>query len=105
MSTTKITPTHEDYDDIHDAWVENGRPSQFDREGSFGGAVYHVLDTSEDEPDFYIRFSRGATEIGSKGRVTKEGWHLVNKDYLSIRAKIDHDPTKRTIKIEPPEFP
>jgi hypothetical protein len=86
--STRITPAHSDYAAIHAAWVTNGRSHQFDREGAFGGAVYRCLDPSQDEPDFYIAFSRGPTTVDDRGNVTK-GWHVVNQDYLSLRVKLN----------------
>ena len=68
-----------DYDDIHEDWVANGRPYEFDRQGAFGGALYHCLDRDEEEPDFYQVASKGPTTLSERGRVVQEGWHLINK--------------------------
>lgn len=104
--STRITPTDSDYDDVHAAWVKNGRPSQFDREGDFGGAVYRCLDTSQSEPDFYVAFSMGPTKVNEDtGKVVEKGWHTVNEDYLRVRFKAYDDPTKRPLKVERPEYP
>jgi len=100
--STRITPTHSDYDDIHDAWVENGRPSQFDRHGSFGGAVYRCHDTDADSPDFFVAFSDGPTEVNDYGQVTKEGWYTVNERYMYMTMKQD---SKGRVSVTPPEFP
>lgn len=100
--STLITPEHEDYSDVHRAWVANGRPSQFDREGSFGGAVYRCLDTDSETPDFYEAFSLGPTEISDTGKVTSKGWHLINEDYLRVSFKVDRE---GRVKVTPPEFP
>lgn len=100
--STRITPTHSDYDDIHDAWVANGRPSQFDREGTFGGAVYRCLSPGETNPDFYEAYSDGPTELNSKGQVIKKGWHTVNDRYMYMKAKIDDE---GRASVTPPEYP
>jgi hypothetical protein len=104
--STKITPSHSDYGDIYDAWVANGRPSQFDREGSFGGAVYRCLNPSQSQPDFYEAFSMGTTKYNEDtGSVTEKGWHTVNEDYLRMRIKVKDTLTKRHIHITRPEYP
>lgn len=100
--STRITPTHSDYDDIHEAWVENGRPSQFDREGAWGGAVYRCLSPNQDNPDFYVAYTDGPTELNDKGQVTKKGWHTVNRRYMYMKADIDN---KGRVSVTPPEFP
>ena len=100
---TKITSTDSGYSDIHDEWVVNGRPSQFDMEGSFGGAIYHVIDTSADNPDFYRFCSMKATKIDDHGNITK-GWHTINRQgYLSVGIRSDRHGMPVIIKPDIPD--
>lgn len=100
--STRITPEHEDYQDIHAAWVLNNRPSQFDRQGDFGGAVYRCYNRSAEEPDFYVWYSDGPTELNEKGKVVKEGWYTVNQRYMHMRAGVDRH---GRFWVKRPEFP
>lgn len=103
MAHTKISLGDSDYSDIHSVWVTNGRPGQFDREGSFGGAIYVVHDTSLANPDFYRIASMGPTEFDdSTGNVTDKGWHLVNEDRMRLRFKVG---VEGELSVERPEMP
>ncbi len=97
-----ITPADTEYEDVHRAWVTHGRPSQFDRQGSFGGAVYRCYNTDEEEPDFYEAFSMGPTVVDERGKVVQEGWHLINRKYLYMRAGVDRHGRPW---VKRPEFP
>ena len=89
IQSRKFTSADTEYEAIHDAWVENNRPSQFDitfQENLVGdqdgGAIFHVLDTSAAEPDFYMKWSRGPTtfdENSASERPTHRGWLLMNQ--------------------------
>ena len=95
MASKPITTSHADYATIHAEWVANNRPSQFDRHGAFGGAVYRVLDTSEENPIFYQYASMGPTTWDEKGKVTK-GWDFINEEGWYQRMWIDHNGRFRT---------
>ncbi len=94
MESKQITTAHDDYDTIHASWVTNNRPSQFDRAGiadlDYGGAVYRVLDVTEDEPIFYQYASLPATtwDEDNKGKVTK-GWGFINEEGWFMRLWAD----------------
>jgi hypothetical protein len=90
-SPIRIKPTADGYETLHDAWVENGRSSQFSVEGDFGGAIIEVVDTSAEEPDFYQMASLGPTEVDSRGAITEEGWPAMNKDWLYLRMRRRHN--------------
>ncbi len=102
MASKRIQEGSEGYDDILAAWIENGRPSQFDRQGDWGGAIYRVIDTDADTPDFYQAVSETATTTGDKGQVTHEGWHLINKDHMAheVRTRFRHSPMDYGLEIK-----
>lgn len=85
MESKQIKPGDTNYAAIHADWVSEGRAGQFDRSGKrdlgYGGAVYRVLDTSDDEPIFYQYASLPATtwDEESKGKVTK-GWDFIDEE-------------------------
>lgn len=103
----RITYGDSDYDDIHTAWVANGRPHQFDRMGSWGGAIYNVHDVTATYPDFYQRCSLVETTLPGDDdpstTPTQEGWWLINRRYL--QNKIRRNPRYGTIEIARPEVP
>jgi hypothetical protein len=114
MPTTRIVHGDEAYDTVWAAWVENGRPSQFDREGAFGGALYRVLDTSQEYPDFYQFASLGPTRFSDTSaaeKPTESGWAMANADgYLTERVYFDRHGNPRKVemidapnKLEPEE--
>ena len=77
------------YDTIHADWVTNGRPSQFDRMGSWGGALYRVVDPSQTYPDFYQARSDVATEWNDNSASispSQSGWWLQNRKFGMIKA-------------------
>lgn len=99
MASKRIRFGDESYGTIWQAWVANGRSCQFDREGKWGGALYrvHVPEgvawDAETSPDFYQYASLGPTEIDSKGKVVKEGWHLASKrDGFGVELWLDDQP-------------
>lgn len=99
----KIVSGDSAYDTIHEAWVENGRPSQMDRMGAWGGALYHILDASADCPDFYQVASLGPTlfnEDNASERPTQKGWWLINRDYWRQKVRTKHRRAGSTLKIE-----
>lgn len=103
MATTKISHGDDDYDDIHADWVTNGRPAQFDREGSWGGALYTCRDTSETYPDFYRQMSMLATQWSeNSGNIIRKGWHLINEDYLREDFHID---IEGRVSVTRPDIP
>jgi hypothetical protein len=73
MSSKRIVQGDEGYTDIHADWVTNNRPSQFDRQGSWGWAAYRVLDRSAANPDFYQYASTNPTVTDDMGNVTNKG--------------------------------
>jgi len=85
MVSKPIKTSHKDYAVIHADWIRQGRPAQFDRAGKadlgYGGALYEVLDTSEENPIFYQTASLGPTtwDEENKGKVTK-GWDFINEE-------------------------
>jgi len=91
-----VSPTHEGYDDIHTAWVSNGRPAQFDifyaediAGFGEGGAVIKLLDASAEEPDFYLVWSFTPTifDLDSAAREPlHRGLLLMSEDYWKTRA-------------------
>ena len=85
----EINTAHSDYTDIHAEWVRQGRPAQFDRSGDFGGALYEVLDTSAENPVFYMVASMGPTtwDEEAHGKVEK-GWGFINEDYWRERVTV-----------------
>jgi hypothetical protein len=102
MPSTRITSEHEDYDDIHAAWVTNNRPSQFDRQGSWGWAAYRVLDRTEDEPDFYMFASTNPTVIDDKGNVTNKGVLEINDIGFYEKVRFNRYGIPRFEMIDPP---
>lgn len=98
----RITPSDEGYDSIHDAWVENGRAAQFDMQGDFGGAIYKVLDTKAENPDFYRAASMHPTTVDEFGNVTNEGWLMANKEHFSLETSTDRH---GRITVTPPSVP
>jgi len=97
----RIESTDSDYDAIHDAWVENGRPAQFDIyfqedliDGQDGGAIFQVLDVSADEPDFYMRYSKKPTlfsEDSASERPTQRGYMLLSQDHWKSKYHFDRE--------------
>lgn len=103
MAHTKISQGDDSYDDLHADWVANGRPGQFDSEGSEGGAIYTVPDTSATYPDFYRLVSMGPTTYDDDtGNITDKGWHLVNEDYMRLRFKVG---VEGELSVERPDMP
>lgn len=93
------------YDDIWAKWIENGSPNQFDRMGSFGGAIYHCYDLSATYPDFYQAVSRGPTLFDENSAAEKpyqRGMWLVNRDFMRLKASWTRDGRP---KITRPEIP
>ena len=85
MASIKIAQGDSVYDTIHTVWVANERSAMFDRQGEWGGALYRVLDTSADYPDFYQIASMPATtfnEDSASETPTQKGWHIVNRDWF-----------------------
>lgn len=103
MATTKISLGDEDYSDIYDDWVANGRPGQFDREGDWGGALYTVRDTSQENPDFYRQMSMKSTQYSTEtGNIIRKGWHLINEDYLREKFYVD---IEGQVSVTRPDIP
>jgi len=104
-SSVKIVQGDTVYDTVHAAWLSNGQPSQFERYGEFGGALYRVLDTTETYPDFYQFGSLGPTvfsEDSASERPTERGWHILNRRYHYLKAKWKFN---GRVKITAPELP
>ena len=78
-----IDSSHPDYADIFQRWQDEGCPGQFDRTGTFGGAVYEVHETQGGEVYFFQRHSLGPTTIDEEGKVHK-GWEFVNERGMRI---------------------
>lgn len=97
----RIQSTDPGYSVIHDAWVANARSAQFDILFSeeilgteTGGAIFHVVDTSATNPDFYMRYSKGPTlfnENSASPRPSQRGFLLLNEDYWKTRMWFDAD--------------
>lgn len=101
----KIVYGDTEYSTIHADWLTNGSPAKFCREGSWGGAYYHVLDTSATYPDFYQVMSLGPTTFNENSaslRPTQEGWYLQNRNYHTLKMKQRHD---GRLKVTAPEIP
>lgn len=96
-SSKKIQEGDEGYDAIHRTWVYEGRPSQFDRQGAWGGALYNVLNRREESPDFYQRYSEGPTIVNDETEepeVLQEGWHTINRRGLGVSVEIEGEDIK-----------
>ena len=106
MSASKpIVRGDADYDTIWDVWVENGRSSTFDRQGEFGGALYHVIQTGDEYPTIYQTASLGPTTFDENSAAEKpitEGWHLLNRNWMRLKAKWTYE---GKIVITAPEIP
>ena len=81
-----IDERHPDYADILQRWREEGCPDQFDRTGTFGGAIYNAHTTQEGKVHFFQRHSLGPTTIDEEGQVTK-GWEFVNERGMRIEHR------------------
>jgi len=107
MVSKPILTTDESYDSVHASWVTNGRPRQFDRAGKedlgYGGAVYRVLDNTEENPIFYQYASRDPTtwDEDNKGKATK-GWDFINEEGWFQSLWITH---KGVVKTDFEEAP
>jgi hypothetical protein len=94
-----------DYEDVYDDWVSNGQPDQFDRQGSWGGALYRVRNKNATHPTFYQMASLGATEFDEDSPALHprhEGWHLLNRNYMRQKFRRHHD---GRVSVEKPELP
>ena len=92
MEAKAISSGDEGYDELHAIWKVNGKASQFDRQGAFGGALYYVLDRKEEEPTFYQVASEGPTVTNQETEtpeIKEEGWHTVNKRGFRLSIKRD----------------
>lgn len=101
----RIVPTDSDYQDVWEAWDENGRVRQFDRMGEWGGAIYRCYDLGSEEPDFYQAASLQGTFYSDDGPAEypyQVGWWHVNRNYMRLRARWRPD---GRIIIERPEIP
>jgi len=88
-ASKKISYGDTAYDTVYTAWVENGRPHQFDRMGSWGGALYRVVDPSQTYPDFYQARSELPTEFNdnsASSSPSQKGWWLQNRSYGMIKG-------------------
>jgi len=96
VASYKVDSDHEGYSDIHDEWVENGSPGQFDifydddiAGFGEGSALIIVLDTSVTNPDFYIRYSAKPTEFSDDNaskNPTHRGMFCWNLDYWNMKG-------------------
>jgi len=112
MTVKKIVSGDPEYTLVHAAWVENNYSSQFDMTyfedlggGQEGGAIFQVLDASADEPDFYMRYSKGPTlfnENSASERPTQRGYMLLSKDYWKAKYHFDRE---GRFKIEQDDAP
>jgi hypothetical protein len=101
MGSYKVDSDHEGYDDIHNAWVTNGRPGQFDIFFSddiaglgAGSALIIVLDRTVTYPDFYIKYSAQGTtfnEDSAAENPTHRGMLCWNLDYWNMRGYSPED--------------
>lgn len=83
----------EDYAQIHTAWVANGRPGRFDmfsftfaKTGKSGSAIFNVLDTSADNPTFYMwaswEYTTHSTDSAREAPIHKGVLWAVKEDWL-----------------------
>jgi len=100
MASYKIDSAHEGYSDIYDAWVVNGRPAQFDifyaadiAGFGAGSALFHVLDTTADEPDIYMVASSRVTDFpdNASRNPSHEGMLLWDENYWKMRGGARED--------------
>ncbi|MHC4542929.1 MAG: hypothetical protein ACYSYL_00180 [Planctomycetota bacterium] len=110
MSSKRIRQGDGDYTAVWDDWVANGRSRQFERYGSWGGALYraYVPDGGSDEyPDFYMYASMGPTLISDRGQVTQEGWMGANwEDGFRVEAWVAEDASfGHKVKVRVKEMP
>lgn len=105
-AAVSIDPTHDDYDSILEDWEAAGRPSQFSRDGSFGGAIYQVLgDRTVAQPTFYQIASLGPTlwnDSSAAEHPYQEGWYHVNRHYMRLKVRWTTD---GRIRIKRPYIP
>lgn len=88
-----------EYDTIRTSWISEGRPDMFDRQGSWGGALYWVHGTG-DYPTFFQTHSAASTTYDdSSGNVTK-GWDMLNVDgYMKLRIRSRETPHGTKYKV------
>ena len=101
--STRISQGEEEYEEIWEAWIENGSPSIFDyiRDSDYGGSIIRVLDRAETYPDFYraaslpdAEWDEDSDTVQWKGR-----WPALNEDYEQVRIDIQtDDPTRPAIR-------
>ncbi len=100
MASYKIDSDHVGYSTIHAAWVANGRSAQFDimYEADLAGfgpgsGLFHVLDTSADNPDFYMVASAKVTDYNDNASrtPTHKGMVWWSNDYWKMRGYADED--------------
>ncbi len=86
-----IDRNHPDYADIFQRWRDEGSPGQFDRSGTFGGAIYEAHRTDDGEVCFFQRHSLGPTTFDEEtGEVTK-GWEFINERGMRIEQREGRD--------------
>ena len=79
------------YDATHDEWVINNRTPTFDRLiAGVGYALYRVIDTSVEYPDFYQIAGVRDVAISDHGNVTDPGILDINKSVgLRVTERAD----------------
>ncbi len=88
-----IDQSHPDYDDIFERWKEEGCPDQFDRAGTFGGAIYDVHQ-ADDQVNFFQRHSLGPTTIDEETGQVIKGWEFINEKGMRIEGGREGQPGK-----------
>lgn len=93
------------YTDIWNAWVTNGRPKEFDRFGTWGGAIYRAHNLADTYPDFYQYCSLGPTKFDESGAGSKpmaHGFWLLNRYYMRLKVWMGQD---ERWKVRRPSIP
>lgn len=97
-----IKKDHPNYKEVRKRWEEEGRPSQFDRWGHCGGAIYHVRIDKEGEPEFFQEAKEGPTVYDEETGQIEKGWDFANEKGDRIEFGADQ---KGQLQIRYVRFP
>lgn len=77
----------DEYDDVYNDWVANGRAATIERIGLFGGQCWYALGWKREAyPRFLLCWSDGPTELDTSDDMDKSG-RILKKGYSETRPK------------------